>query len=191
MPTNLQDWPPGERGVGVRVNDDLLPPDELRKKQEMYEKHAFQEYVSQLISYDRSLPDWRGDWCRQNYPSDRPDLDPTSVVVCFHNEAWSTLLRTVHSIINRTPDHLLTEILLIDDQSNMEHLGKPLDEYMAKFDKVRIIRGKERMGLIRCRMMGTVEAKAKILTFLDSHIEAGIGWVEPLLHRIKDEPKVW
>lgn len=50
------------------------------------------------------------------------NLPNTSVVICFHNEAWSVLLRTVHSVLERTPDHLLAEIILIDDFSDMPHL---------------------------------------------------------------------
>ena len=100
------------------------------------------------------------------------------------------MIRTIHSIVNRSPDHLLEEILLIDDKSTMEHLKEPLDEYIKQFDKVRIIHSEDRLGLIRCRMKGSLEAKAQTLTYLDSHIEAGIGWLEPMLHRIKEEPKV-
>ncbi len=53
-----------------------------------------------------------------------------------------------------------------------------------------MFRKKERQGLIRCRMFGSTVAKGKVLTFLDSHVETGIGWLEPLLYRIKDEPRV-
>jgi len=40
------------------------------------------------------------------------------VIVIFHNEGWSTLLRTVHSVLDRSPKELLHQIVLCDDFSD-------------------------------------------------------------------------
>ena len=49
------------------------------------------------------------------YPRDLPNA---SVIIIFHNEAWTPLLRTVHSVINRSPPQHLHEVVLLDDFSD-------------------------------------------------------------------------
>lgn len=52
------------------------------------------------------------------------DLPTTTVIMTYCEEAWSTLLRSVHSVINRSPPELLEEIILIDDFSERGELFK-------------------------------------------------------------------
>ncbi|CAF3687882.1 unnamed protein product [Rotaria sordida] len=172
----------GEMGNKVEIDKNKLSPNELKKYEEGFEKHAFNTYISDLISYHRSLPDVREPDCQKiDYKS---IFITASIVMCFHNEAWSVLLRSIHSIINRSPSHLLKEIILVDDFSDMDHLKKPLDKYIKHLKIVSIVRQKKREGLIRSRLAGAALVKGDVIIFLDSHIEVTEGWLEPLLDPI-------
>ena len=44
------------------------------------------------------------------YRYDINELPRASVIMPFYNEALSMLLRTIHSVLNRSPDQLLNEV---------------------------------------------------------------------------------
>ena len=140
---------PGEGGEEVIISEE----DKVRHKDAIatgWKENAFNSYVSDLISLDRSLPDARHPACtEQGRYLPASSLPSTSVIITFHNEAWSTLLRTVHSVIGRSPPQLLQEIILVDDASTREHLKTPLEEYIKRWDFIRIYRSPHRVGLIR------------------------------------------
>ncbi|XP_075451575.1 polypeptide N-acetylgalactosaminyltransferase 14 isoform X4 [Ascaphus truei] len=125
-----------------------------------YRLYAFNQRESERIPSNRAIKDTRHYRCTElHYQSDLP---PTSIIITFHNEARSTLLRTIRSVLNRTPMHLIHEIILVDDFSD---------------DR-----------LIRSRVRGADIAHAGVLTFLDSHCEVNKDWLLPLLQRIKENP---
>ncbi|XP_033624442.1 N-acetylgalactosaminyltransferase 7-like isoform X2 [Asterias rubens] len=168
---------PGENGVPVRTG-----AGEKEAVERGIREYGFNQYVSDKISLDRNIPDLRNAQCKYwHYPEKLPT---TSVIIVFHNEGWSTLLRTVHSVFNRSPPQLLHEIILVDDASTKEHVKKKLDDYAlsARFSgKLKIVRNEKREGLIRTRINGAKAATGDVLLWLDAHCEVGINWLAPLL----------
>lgn len=174
---------PGEMGKAVAI-----PPDKEAEKKEMFKVNQFNLMASEMLSLNRSLQDVRLSACKNKVYASL--LPTTSVVIVFHNEAWTTLLRTVHSILNRSPPELVEEIILVDDASEQDHLGPRLEEYVATLPiPVFVLRTGVRSGLIRARLLGAKAAKASVLTFLDAHCECTEGWLEPLLAEIASNRK--
>ncbi|XP_069368440.1 polypeptide N-acetylgalactosaminyltransferase 11 isoform X2 [Paralichthys olivaceus] len=116
-------------------------------------------------------------------------LPSASVVICFFNEAFSALLRTVHSVLDRTPAYLLHEIILVDDHSELDELKNDLDRLVREElqGKVKLVRNQRREGLIRGRMIGASHATGEVLVFLDSHCEVNQAWLQPLLAPIQKD----
>ncbi|XP_054979055.1 polypeptide N-acetylgalactosaminyltransferase 5 [Sorex araneus] len=168
---------PGQFGRPV-----FVPLGKKKEAERRWKEGNFNVYLSDLIPVDRAIGDTRPAGCAEQLVHNT--LPKTSVIMCFVDEVWSTLLRSVHSVLNRSPPHLIKEILLVDDFSTKEYLKDKLDKYMSQFPKVRILRLKERHGLIRARLAGAKEATGDVLTFLDSHVECNVGWLEPLLERV-------
>ncbi|MEQ2283104.1 Polypeptide N-acetylgalactosaminyltransferase 18, partial [Ameca splendens] len=93
-----------------------LGPESRRVALKKFRYFGYNGYLSDRISLTRPIPDLRPDGCRNmSYSSDLPQL---SVIFIFVNEALSVLLRSIHTVIQRTPSYLLKEIILVDDNSN-------------------------------------------------------------------------
>jgi polypeptide N-acetylgalactosaminyltransferase len=167
-------------------------PDALSVKRAIHH-HGFNASLSESIPLDREVQDKRAPQCKsssKNYPTDSQNLPDTTVVFVFVNEEKSVLLRSIHSVLNRSPPHLLKEIILVDDGSDEDYIVQDesyrgsLEEYISVIPKVRLIRQGSRTGLIQARLTGMRAATSQTVTVLDSHIEAQDGWLEPLMARI-------
>uniref|UniRef100_A0A1A8I738 Polypeptide N-acetylgalactosaminyltransferase n=1 Tax=Nothobranchius kuhntae TaxID=321403 RepID=A0A1A8I738_NOTKU len=173
--------------AGKPFHTDSLSPEEKNEKDRGEKKHCFNVYASDRISLSRDLgADTRPPECVAQTFKRCPPLPTTSVIIVFHNEAWSTLLRTVYSVLHTSPAILLKEIILVDDASVDDVLKDELDAYLKRLGIVRVVRQRERKGLITARLLGASVATGDTFTFLDAHCECFHGWLEPLLARIAE-----
>lgn len=149
----------GENGTSLFLSD----PKEIELNEKLYQQTGFSVVVSDKISVNRSLPNVVHHNCTKfEYYAKLPNI---SVVIIFHNEVKSVLLRTVHSVINRTPPDLLHEIILVNDNSSNLELYEPLRDYIAQNlpAKVKVKNLQQRNGLIRTRLHGARMATGEIL----------------------------
>lgn len=190
----------GEGGKGVH----LTSAKDKEKAAEVFKQGAYNVYISDRISPNRTLHSVVAKECNDiHYNVD--ELPNVSVIIIFTNEIFSALVRTVWSVINRTPKKLLKEIILVDDFSDKEYLKQTLKDYVDIYwntlpgyevhgdqhDLVKLIHLPKRLGLIKARLEGARTAKGDVLLFLDSHCEATDLWLEPLVQRIKENNRVF
>lgn len=167
-----------------------LSEEEQKQAEDLYMRYGYNVFLSDRLPLDRTLPDTREKGCvYKAYPKDLPNV---SVVLIYLNEALSVIKRAVRSIVNRTPPHLLKEIILVDDHSSNDDLKEPLDLYMKSIEeekpsvKLIRVRHEKQLGLAAARVSGWKAASADVVAILDAHIEVHEVWAEPLLTRIKE-----
>ena len=173
---------PGEGGKAHK-----LKVEQKQEEEKFKGVYGFNQLVSDEISLNRTVPDQREDECKYwKYPETLPTA---SVILVFHNEGWSTLFRTINSVINRSPPQFLHEVVLVDDKSELEHLHDQLEQEIKKpyYAKVKLVRNPEREGLIRARNNGAIAATGDVVVFLDAHCEVAYNWLPPLLAPIHED----
>ncbi|XP_029642743.2 N-acetylgalactosaminyltransferase 7, partial [Octopus sinensis] len=145
--------------------------------------YGYNIIASDKIAMDRIPPDFRMTDCKFWHYPEESELPSASVVIAFRDEGWSTLLRTIHSVINMSPPALLKEVILIDDESNKGNFKADLSVYLKDNfkDKVNLFRNSKKEGLIRSKTIGAKYASGDILVFMDAHCECGRNWLVPIL----------
>ncbi|XP_049884954.1 polypeptide N-acetylgalactosaminyltransferase 35A [Pectinophora gossypiella] len=111
--------------------------EDVRIRDKGYSMHAFNTLISQRIGNYRGLPDTRNKLCRVRKYSEK--LPKASIIICFYNEHFETLMRSIHSILDRTDQRHMKEIILVDDYSDIDGLHdkvqKAVNQLNSKFRK--------------------------------------------------------
>ncbi|CAL1526262.1 unnamed protein product [Lymnaea stagnalis] len=173
---------PGEMGKPVTISED-----ERVHADETVGEFGFNMVASDKMAMNRTIPDTRLPECKHwHYSTNQPKA---SVILVFHNEGFSTLVRTIHSVVNTSPQKFLHEVVLVDDFSTKSHLKEKLETYVKKEFKglVKLYRNSKREGLIRTRTRGAELATGEVVVFLDAHCECNRNWLVPLLDRIRQD----
>ncbi|XP_065194786.1 polypeptide N-acetylgalactosaminyltransferase 2-like [Sycon ciliatum] len=170
------------RSIALFDEEGYIAATRVQPGGDAYRANAFNQEASDKLGSYRNVPDTRHPLCRGRKSEYSQALQPTSVIFTFHNEARSAILRSIVTVLRRSPAHLIKEVILVDDFSD-----NPADAtLLAKLPKVIVLRNDQREGLIRSRLKGAARATAPVLTFLDSHVEPNLLWLEPLLQRVHE-----
>lgn len=93
--TRLNLTNPGDMGEPVVLPKSL--PDDIKKLvDEGWRDYTINKFVSDLVPVRRTLPDIRGDYCKAQVYENLPKA---SVVIIFHNEAFSMVSWTLEFFI--------------------------------------------------------------------------------------------
>lgn len=167
----IVDWDEQSYIKGARHDDDPM------------KLNSFDQVKSDAIGSFRKVIDSRHHTCQSQQWEGLPS---SSIIMTFYNEARSALLRSISTVLKRTPEHLISDIILVDD-----HSTDPQDALLLRglSPKIKVLRNNAREGLVRSRVYGALNAKGPVLTFLDSHIEANEDWLQPLLAQLMAKPR--
>lgn len=160
-------------------------PENIVKNDESFKIYGMSEFTSDLISVNRSVPDFRAAEClKMKYFKNLPAV---SIIIIFNNEAFSVFKRTLHSLYNRTPHKLIKEVILVNDNSTYDYLYDPLKIYVEenfKNIKFQFINLVERSGLMKARVYGAQAATSEYLFVMEPHCELTYNWLPPLIGKI-------
>ncbi|CAO1355695.1 unnamed protein product [Diamesa serratosioi] len=177
----------GEQGKKA----ELEIPEDIKKNNESFAIYGMSAYISDLISVNRSIPDFRAKECLKiKYLKNLPAV---SIIIIFNNEAFSVFKRTLHSLYNRTPHTLIKEVILVNDFSTYDFLYDPLKNYVEENFKnieFKIINLVERGGLMKAKAFGAQAATSDYLFIMEPHCELTYNWLPPLIEPLLRNPKL-
>lgn len=150
---------PGLGYLGAEVN---LTGESYERGELDFVSNGLNVELSNHISYNRTIQDYRHNGCKTlGYVKDLPS---TSVIIIFHNEIFSVLMRTVYSVLNTSPSNLLKELILVDDCSSIEEDKDKLEYFIETRlpTKVKLLRLPQRYEIIAMATLSVTEQFSRL-----------------------------
>uniref|UniRef100_A0A8C1NBC9 Polypeptide N-acetylgalactosaminyltransferase n=1 Tax=Cyprinus carpio TaxID=7962 RepID=A0A8C1NBC9_CYPCA len=138
-----------------------LGPESRRAALKMFQYYGYNGYLSDRLSMDRPIPDYRPE-------GNNEDIPPGDIVML---QLFLSLFVSVF-----LPDELKEKLQDFVKETNTKQPGF-----------IKMVRHSKQEGLIRSRVSGWRAASAPVVALFDAHVEFNTGWAEPILQRIKED----
>ncbi|MCP9257590.1 hypothetical protein DINM_000749 [Dirofilaria immitis] len=150
-----------------KKKDEIINEAERKRYEWGVEKFAYDLLASDKIGPHRKLSPVYHKLCESL--SRNISLD-VSIIIIYHNEALSVLIRMLNSIFDHTPSKLLNEIILYDDYSDYDtllinHIINYGNHVRWPMEKIITWRSNERLGLIKAKVYASRMAHGDVLIF--------------------------
>ena len=107
--------------------------EELKRQQELQRRKEEEEEDTKCVIC-KVPPDVRDYHCPAEVKRIKklPKLPTMTVIFTICNEPKESLYYSINSVFERTPRHLLKEIVIVDDGSSVDYLQSPLEEFIRQ-----------------------------------------------------------
>jgi len=127
-------------------------------------------------------------WFSPPDPINKYGKNISVVLPCGSEHAF--FARTVKSVFAATPPEILHEIIVIDDYSDPPLEGLWYEDENPADYKLKFLRShRHQLGLIDAKHQGAEAASGDIIVFFDCHVKPAIGYYEPFVREISENPK--
>jgi len=125
-------------------------------------------------------------------PESPPSEIKTVSVVLPCAEERELALKTAAKFCERTPEHALQEVVVVDDGSSpplKELFQKSFAEYYSKDCNIVHQRHSETLGLMIAKQTGGKAAKGDVVAFFDCHVSPKPKWSDEIFKLVRENPK--
>ncbi|KAL5261290.1 hypothetical protein ACHWQZ_G007109 [Mnemiopsis leidyi] len=170
----------------LQIQDKLLYGSHLKQiaEKQFNSREGYNEsFLDALPLLRNNIPDFRPTpYCtNRTYTTSNTSV---SVIINYHNELLSLVLRSLYTVLAAIPPHNLHEVILIDDGSDLAsyHELREVEPLVSELDvDVKFYRWEDNKGLIYSRRWAAQHATGRAVLVLDSHVEVRPGFLGPLL----------